>query len=124
MRRYEIMQRFIEGVRSFELKRNLALMYAQEQYVDTPPTVEALRFTVQQYLHMRGSARSETFPAPPNNNYNNLPQPINKTRYRHQTLKCHPMPNKSGNNPQPSDNNRSERVLTVETPRTSRLIVP
>ena len=65
VRRYEIMQRLIEAVRSFELKRNLALMYAQEQYVDTPPTVEALRFTVQQHLRMRGSARSETFPAPP-----------------------------------------------------------
>ena len=64
VRRYEIMQRFIEGVRSFELKRNLALMYAQEQYVDTPPTVEALRFTVKQYLRMRGLARPETFPAP------------------------------------------------------------
>ena len=64
VRRYEIMQRFVEGVRSFELKRNLALMYAQEQYVDTPPTVEALRFTVQQYLHMRGSIRSENYPAP------------------------------------------------------------
>ena len=57
------MQRFIEGVRSFELKRNLALMYAREQYVDTPPTVEALRFTVQQYLHMRGPIRSENYPA-------------------------------------------------------------
>ena len=64
VRRYEIKQRFIEGVRSFELKRNLALMYAQEQYVDTPPTVEALRFTVQQYLRMRGSARLENYPAP------------------------------------------------------------
>ena len=64
VRRYEIMQRFIEGVRSFELKRNLALMYAQEQYVDTLPTVEALRFTVQQYLHMRGPIRSENYPAP------------------------------------------------------------
>ena len=64
VRRYEIMQRFIEGVRSFELKRNLALLYAQEQYVDTPPTVEALRFTVQQYLCMRGSARLENYPAP------------------------------------------------------------
>ena len=64
VRRYEIMQRFIEGVRSFELKRNLALMYAQEQYVDTPPTVEALRFTVQQYLRMRVSARLENYPAP------------------------------------------------------------
>ena len=64
VRRYEIMQKFIEGVRSYELKRNLALMYAQEQYVDTPPTVEALRFTVQQYLRMRGSTRSENYPAP------------------------------------------------------------
>ena len=57
VRRYEIMQKFIEGVRNFELKRNLALMYAQEQYVEAPPTVEALRFTVQQYLRMRGSNR-------------------------------------------------------------------
>ena len=64
VRRYEIMQKFIEGVRSYALKRNLALMYAQEQYVDTPPTVEALRFTVQQYLRMRGSTRSENYPAP------------------------------------------------------------
>ena len=64
VRRYEIMQRFIEGVRSFEFKRNLALMFAQEQYADTRPTVEALRFTVQQYLRKRGSARPETFPAP------------------------------------------------------------
>ena len=55
------MQKFIEGVRNFELKRNLALMYAQEQYVEAPPTVEALRFTVQQYLHMRGSNRSDNY---------------------------------------------------------------
>ena len=47
------MQRFIEGVRSFELKRHLALFYAQEQYVYTPPTVKAIRFTVQQYLRIR-----------------------------------------------------------------------
>ena len=39
-------------------------MYAQEQYVDTPSTVEALRFTVQQYLRMRGSACSENYHAP------------------------------------------------------------
>ena len=58
MRRYEIMQRFIEGIRSFELKRNFALMYAQEQYVDTPPRVEDLRFTVQQYFRMRGLTRA------------------------------------------------------------------
>ena len=65
VRRYEIMQRFIEGVRNFELKRNLALMYAPEQYVETPPTVEALRFTVQQYLRMRGSTRSDNYPMMP-----------------------------------------------------------
>ena len=61
VRRYEIMQRFIEGVRNFELKRNLALMYALEQYVEAPPTVEALRFTVQQYLRMRGSSRPDNY---------------------------------------------------------------
>ena len=61
VRRYEIMQRFIEGVRYFELKRNLALMYAPEQYVEAPPTVEALHFTVQQYLRMRGSSRPDNY---------------------------------------------------------------
>ena len=65
VRRYEIMQRFIDGVRNFELKRNLALMYAPEQYVEAPPTVEALRFTVQQYLRMRGSSRPENFQMAP-----------------------------------------------------------
>ena len=63
--RYEIMQKFIEGVRNFELKGNLALMYAQEQYVQTLPTVEALRFTVQQYLRMRGSNRPGNYQVVP-----------------------------------------------------------
>ena len=75
VRRYEIMQKFIEGVRNFELKRNITLMFAQEGNVETPPTVEALRFTVQQYLRKRGSNRSENYqmaqpqqpqPPPPN----------------------------------------------------------
>ena len=39
-------------------------MYAQEQHVDAPRTVEALRFTVQQYLRMRGPARTENNLAP------------------------------------------------------------
>ena len=39
VRRYEIMQRFIERVRSFELKRYLSTKYAQEQCRNTPPTV-------------------------------------------------------------------------------------
>ena len=53
--RYELMQKFTDGVRNFELKRKLALMYAQEKFVEKPPTVEALRFAVQQNLRMRGS---------------------------------------------------------------------
>ena len=65
VRRYEIMQRFFEGVRNFELKRTLALMYAPEQYVEAPPTVEALCFTVQQYLRMRGSSHSDYYPMVP-----------------------------------------------------------
>ena len=65
VRRYAIMQRFIEGVRNFELKRNLALMYAPEKYVEAPPTVEVLRFTVQHYLRMRGSSRSDNYPMVP-----------------------------------------------------------
>ena len=41
-------------------------MYAPEQYVETPQTVEALRFTVQQYLRMRGSSRPDNYQmAPP-----------------------------------------------------------
>ena len=78
VRRYEIMQRFIEGVRRFELKRNLALMSAQEQYVDTPPTVEALRLTVQQYLRMRGAARSENYPAPQQQQQQQPPAAVNQ----------------------------------------------
>ena len=79
VRRYEIIQKFIEGVRNFELKRNLGLMYAQEQYVETPPTVEALRFIVQQNLRMRGSNRPEKYQMPqPQNNHNLRHKPTTK----------------------------------------------
>ena len=41
-------------------------MYAPEQYVEAPPTVEALCFIVQQYLRMRGSSRPDNYQmAPP-----------------------------------------------------------
>ena len=55
----KFMPKFIHGVHNFELKRNLAVIYAQEKYVDEPSTVDALRFTVQQYMRMRGSARTD-----------------------------------------------------------------
>ena len=57
-------------------------MDAQEKYVEEPPTVEALTFTVQQYLCMRGSARTDHFltaqqpPAPPQNQSNQVQQPV------------------------------------------------
>ena len=55
--------------------------------MDTPPTVEALRFTVQQYLRMRGSARPDTYPAPlqqhqqpaPTNQQNQIQAPATQT---------------------------------------------
>ena len=40
-------------------------MYAPEQYVEALPIVEALRFTVQQYLRMRGSSRPEIYQMTP-----------------------------------------------------------
>ena len=108
VRRYEIMQNFIEGVRNFELKRNLALMYAQEQYVEAPPTVEALRFTVQQYL-------------PPNLNNLSLNNRINNRncprQFHHQCRN----PNKFHlhNNRHPTDHNPNEHASTVGTHHTS-----
>ena len=65
VRRYEIMQKFNDGVSNFGMKRNLALMYAQEKYVEEQPTVEALRFTVQQYRRMCGSALTDYNQAAP-----------------------------------------------------------
>ena len=73
MMRFEIMQNFIEAVRNFELKRNLALIQAEEQYVEAQPTVEDLRFTVQQFLRMSGSSGSENYPVPSHNNNSQHP---------------------------------------------------
>ena len=56
-RSYEVLQRFIEGVRDEELRRNLATMYAHEHYLNEPPTVEALRYATEQYLRTRGPIR-------------------------------------------------------------------
>ena len=58
-RRYEILQRFMEGVRNGDLRRNLATMYAHEHYLNDPPTVEALRYATQQYLRTRGPSTQQ-----------------------------------------------------------------
>ena len=43
MRRYEILQHFTEGVRYQDLRRYLAVHYADQHLVDNPPTIEAIR---------------------------------------------------------------------------------
>ena len=50
VRRYEILQRFLSGVRSAELHGALAAKYAEERYVETPPTEEELRYVAKEYV--------------------------------------------------------------------------
>ena len=54
-RRYEILQCFIEGNSSQELRQMLPGNFADERYVTNPPTVEALRFAVLQYFRTCGN---------------------------------------------------------------------
>ena len=121
------MQRFIEGVRNFELKRNLAHMYApeQEQYVEAPPTVEALRFTVQQYLRMRGSSRSDNYqvahtqPQQANQQPNQPPAapPPAKT-YKNSHLNSRQPTNSRLSSQQFTDNSLSEHAVQLRRPTT------
>ena len=56
-------------------------MYAPEQNVEAPPIVEALRFTFQQYLRMRGSSRSDNYQMTPPQQQQ-PPQPNNRNCLR------------------------------------------
>ena len=58
-----IMQKFMNCVRICEIKRNLALMYPYGHYLEEPATIEAIRFTIERYLRVRGSARTRHYPA-------------------------------------------------------------
>ena len=55
-KRYEILQRFIEGVRDPFLRRELSIIYASETTVSEPPTVESLRFTTRQLQRTRSKS--------------------------------------------------------------------
>ena len=55
-RRYEILQRFIEGVRDAALRRIFSIIYASETTVTDPPTVESLRFTTRQLQRTRAKS--------------------------------------------------------------------
>ena len=52
-KRYEILQRFMEGVWDPVLRRELAIVYASEAFSTEPPTVESLRFTTRQLQRNR-----------------------------------------------------------------------
>ena len=61
-KRYEILQRFMEGVRDPALRRELAIVYASEVFLTEPPTVESLRFTTRQL--QRNRPQPNQFPQP------------------------------------------------------------
>ena len=61
-KRYEILQRFMEGVRDSALRRELAIVYASEVFLTEPPTVESLRFTTRQL--QRNRPKPNQFPQP------------------------------------------------------------
>ena len=61
-KRYEILQRFMEGVRDPALRRELAIVYASEVFLTEPPTVESLRFTTRQL--QRNRPKPIQFPQP------------------------------------------------------------
>ena len=61
-KRYEILQRFTEGVRDPALRRELAIVYASEVFLTEPPTVESLRFTTRQL--QRNRPKPNQFPQP------------------------------------------------------------
>ena len=52
-RRYEIMQKFIAGVRSVEVHGALAAKYAEEKYVTEPPSEEDLRYVAMEFVRLR-----------------------------------------------------------------------
>ena len=52
-KRYEILQRLMEGVRDGVLRWDLSILYASETSVTDPPTVESLRFTTRQLQRTR-----------------------------------------------------------------------
>ena len=61
-KRYEILQRFKEGVRDPALRRELAIVYASEVFLTEPPMVESLRFTTRQL--QRNRPKPNQFPQP------------------------------------------------------------
>ena len=120
-RRYEILQRFIEGVRNQNLRESLSAMYAHEDYLEKPPTVEEIRFATQQYLRTRGSYRDRAQQNQPNQNRQPLqpvqPRPVPQPNVLPQPTN-NPIPIPL--NPQPLPNERQQEMPAAQkTPTTT-----
>ena len=75
-KRYEILQRFMEGVRDPVLRRELAIVYASETFLTDPPTVESLRFTTRQLQRNRPKPTQPQQPYDPRLAMRSRPHPF------------------------------------------------
>ena len=75
-KRYEILQRFMEGVRDPVLRRELAIVYASEVFLTEPPTVESLRFTTRQLQRNRPKPTQPPQPYDPRLAMRSRPHPF------------------------------------------------
>ena len=75
-KRYEILQRFMEGVRDPVLRRDLAIVYASETFLTEPPTVESLRFTTRQLQRNRPKPTQPQQPYDPRLAMRSRPHPF------------------------------------------------
>ena len=73
-KRYEILQRFMEGVRNPLLLRDLSIVYASESFLADLPTVESLRFTTRQL--QRNCPKATQLPYDPRLALRSRPQPF------------------------------------------------
>ena len=75
-KRYEIVTRFMEGVRDPVLRRELAIVYASEAFLTEPPTVESLRFTTRQLQRSRPKPTQPPQPYDPRLAMRSRPHPF------------------------------------------------
>ena len=76
-RDYEILQRFIHGVRDSDLQVMLLTKYNDEKYVTEPPTVEDLRYVTNDYLRVM---KDDSRPVP-SRAVGSYPRPVQRTPY-------------------------------------------
>ena len=75
-KRYEILQRFMEGVRDPVLRRELVIVYPSEAFLTEPPTVESLCFTTRQLQRSRPKPTQPPQPYDPRLAMRSRPHPF------------------------------------------------